>query len=224
MITLPQYQQIEQVNQQDLPDLDKALFAVCILYNMTEYEVDNASPVKVLKLMNGVASMLESFRPKVYKKVGRYFMEYDISKMTFGQYIELAFFLAEETRYAHYIMATISKRWGRKRNDHRRKADYFATLPAEKVMGCVRFIKQRFEEFNKEYKTLFGADKEVAGDVDSSRFMKRFGWIYSATQVRDYERITMNQTFELPVRQALNDLVFLKAKGKYETEQIKKAK
>lgn len=223
-ITIAQFQQIERVNSRELPDIDKALFSVCIIYGLTEFELDNADPKKALKMTEQVSKVFESpFVPKAQNKVGRYFMNYDVSSMTFGQYIELAFFLQQPVQHAHYIMATISKQWLRKQ-DHRKKSSYFLNRSVIEMMGCVGKIKERFEEFNKEYHPLFGVDKNVAGEVDTEDFNKRHGWVYSATQVAQHEGITLEQTFALPVRRALNALVFLKAKGKYEIEQIRKAK
>jgi hypothetical protein len=226
-ITLAKFQQIEAVNSLNLSDIDKVLFSVCIIYNMTEFELDNTAPGKVLKMTEHVSKVFESpFNPKAQNKIGRYFINYDISKITFGQYIELAFFLQDTVSHAHYIMATISKQWMRKHtaNDHRKKANYFLTQPVTAIMGGVSLIKERFEEFNKEYGKLFGVDKTVAGDVQEEEFNKRYGWIYSATQVKEHEGIKLDDAFALPVRQALNDLVFLKAKGKYEAEQLRKNK
>lgn len=224
-ITLAKFQQIEAVNSLNLSDMDKALFSVCIIYNMTEFELDNTAPGKVLRMTERVSKVFESpFNPKAQNKIGRYFVNYDVSKMTFGQYIELAFFLQDTVSHAHYIMATISREWMRKHtaDNHRKKANYFLLQSVVDIMGGVGLIKERFEEFNKEYKKLFGVDKEVGGDVQDDDFNKRHGWIYSATQVAQHEGINLDQAFALPVRQALNDLVFLKAKGKYEVEQLKK--
>lgn len=226
-ITLGQFQQIEQVNAKDMPAIDKVLFTVCILSNLTEFELDNTAPKKVLKMVDKVTKVFEApFAPRPEKKVGRYFINYDVSKMTFGQYIELSFFLREPLRHAHYIMATISNRWLRKHtaSDHRKKADFFLTQSVTKIMGGIERIKKEYQEFNNEYKNLFGLDKAVSGDVEEEEFNKRHGWIYSATQVAQHEGKSLDDTFNLPVRQALNDLVYLKAKGKYEAEQLRKSK
>jgi hypothetical protein len=178
-------------------------------------------------MMSKMQKVFETpFNAKVFNKIGRYFINYDISKMTFGQYIELAFFLSNNPiQNAHYIMATIGNQWLRKHtaNDHRKKANYFLNQPIEKIIGSLNRITEAFGEFNKEYKSLFGVDKEVSGDVQEDVFNKRYGWIYSASQVAEYERITNDEAFALPVRQALNDLVYLKAKARYEAEQLRKS-
>jgi len=40
--------------------------------------------------------------------------------------------------------------------------------------------------------------------------------------VAEHERITLEQAFDLNVRQALNDLSYLKAKRNYDEQQLKK--
>lgn len=227
-ITLYKYQQVEEVNKREIPDIDKTLFSACFVFDLTEHELDNTAPDKVLRMTTKMQQIFETpFNPKALTKIGRYVINYDVSKMTFGQYIELAFFLADKTKatqFAHYIMATISRQRMRKHktSDHRRKANYFLNQPVENVIGCINVIVDSFNRFNTEYKSLFGIDPGVSGNVQNEDFNKRHGWIYSATQVAQHEGITLDAAFALPVRQALNDLVYLKAKEKYEAEQFRK--
>lgn len=224
-ITLSKFRQLDEINTRDLPEIDKALFSTCVLFDKTEYELDNSNPVEVLRLTTKVSRLFAvPFNPKVQNRIGKYFINYDISKMTFGQYIELAFFLSHsQVQNAHYVLATAGRGWFRKSKskDHRKRADYFLTQPTPEVMGSLKRIAENFIAFNKEYSGLFGLDKEVTGDVQEDKFNKRYGWIYSASQVAEYERITLDEAFALPVRQALNDLMYLKEKVKYEVKQIK---
>jgi hypothetical protein len=229
-ITLYKHQQIEQINNQEIPEMDKVFFCTCMVFDKTEHELDNTDPKKVLRMVTKMQSIYETpFSPKALTKIGRYVINYDVSKMTLGQYTELAFFLSDKSKvisYAHFIMATISNQWMRKHtaSDHRRKANYFLQQPVEKVIGCVNLITENFNRFNSEYKNFFGVDKDVSGDVQEQEFNKRYGWIYSATQVKEHEGITLDAAFALPVRHAFNDLMFLKAKAKYEALQFKKLK
>lgn len=227
-ISLYKYQQIEEVNKQDLPDIDKVLFSACFVFDMTEHQLDNTAPAKVMKMTTKMQKIFETpFCPKASTKIGRYVVNYDVSKMTFGQYIELAFFLADKakaTQYAHYVLATCSRQWIKKHTtrDHRKKAEYFLNQPVEIVIGSLNMIIDSFNRFNIEYKSLFGIDPNVSGNVQNDDFNKRHGWIYSATQVARHEGIKLDDAFVLPIRQALNDLIYLKAKEKYEAEQLRK--
>jgi hypothetical protein len=53
--------------------------------------------------------------------------------------------------------------------------------------------------------------------------MRYYGWLYQIELVANYEKITLEDTYNLPTIQFLNDLAYLKAKGEYEAEQLKKA-
>ncbi len=226
-ITLGKFQQIDEVNKSDLQDIDKVLFSMCILYDMTENELNEADPKKVINMMSRIESVfVKQFTPEPCSKIGAYFINYDVSVITLGQYTELAFFFSDPLKNAHYVLATMAKRWLRKHttSDHRKKAEYFLRQPVAKVVGCMERIKKNYESFNQQYKGLFGIDKAVAGDVQEEEFNKRYGWIYSATQIAEYERITLDEAFALPIRRAFNALAFLKAKGKYEALQFNKMK
>lgn len=219
-ISLYKFQQIDGFNnRKDLSDLEKILFSTCVVFDLTEYELDKKGAKVASKLAAKVNTIfLKSFDPKPYTRIGKYAINYDPSTMTFGQYVELMFFLQSPIQNAHYVLASISSE---RSTDHKRKADYFHHQPITKITGSLKLFMERFAAFNAEYNTLFGLDEEVSGDAQNDFFNKRYGWIYSATQVAEHERITLDKAFELPVRQALNDLAFLKAKAKYEIEQSK---
>lgn len=53
--------------------------------------------------------------------------------------------------------------------------------------------------------------------------MRYYGLIYQTELVANFEKITLEQCYELPLLQYLNDLAYLKAKGEYESEQVRKA-
>jgi hypothetical protein len=227
-ITLGMYQQIEAINKQDMPDIDKALYSACTVFGKTEYEINNEKPKKVLKMMNQLQNIFESpFNPKCVSRIGEYAINYDVSRITLGQYIEISFFIGRGlVNNAHYILASMAGRWRKKKitSDHLTRAEYFLIQPVEYVIGAANLIRENYIKFNKQYQQLFGIDPEVAGNVQDEDFNKRYGWIYSATQVAQHEGISLDAAYGLPVKQAFNDLLFIKAKGKYEMEQLRKAK
>ena len=226
-ITLGKYQRIDQINKTDLSDIDKVLFTACIVFDKTEHEVNNEEPERVVKMMGKIRRIFETpLNAKPCDRIGIYVINYDVSRITFGQYIELSFFFANGIeKNINYILPTMSNRWMRKHTarHHRERAEYFLNQPVELTIGALARIQESFSQFNNQYKNLFGIDREVAGDVQDDEFNKRHGWIYSATQVAEHERITLDQAFALPVRQAFNALIFLKAKCKYEIEQFNKS-
>lgn len=225
-ISLYKFQQIDAINSRaDLEELDKGLFSTCVVFDMTEYQLDNAEPKKAGRLLTKAGKIFRTpFTPKPYKRIGKYFLNYDPSLMSFGQYVELSFFLQAPIKNAHYVMASISNTAFRKNDskDHRKKAAYFLTQPVIKITGSLAHFSDNFKEFNNEYSKLFGLNPEVHGDVAKvDPFNKRYGWVYSAETVAAHERITLDEAYRLPVRQALNDLIYLKAKEGYEKELLK---
>lgn len=66
-------------------------------------------------------------------------------------------------------------------------------------------------------------DEQVTVRDNVSGFMQRFGWIYQATIVAEHEKIRLEQVYDMMTIQFLNDLSYLKAKGEYDKEQIKKS-
>jgi hypothetical protein len=227
-ITLGKFQQIDKINAQPLADIDKALYSACILFDMTEYEMDNEKPTKVVKMMAQMQRIYETpFVPRTTSRIGEYAINYDVSRITLGQYIELSFFISRgPVDNAHYILATMASRWRKKRltSEHRERADYFLTQPIEIVVGAINTIQESYAAFNKQYHLLFGVDPEVVGEVQNNDFNKRYGWIYSATQVAQHEGISLDEAYGLGIKQAFNDLLYLKAKSKYEMEQLRTSK
>jgi hypothetical protein len=81
-----------------------------------------------------------------------------------------------------------------------------------------------FQRINNEFEGLFGiTDGEEEGvDRHTESFSKSFGWIYNCKMVSEFENISMNQAWELPVYQFLNDLNYLKIKRELDNEQERK--
>lgn len=228
-ITLFQFQQLGEITDRNIDDLDKILFQTCVIFGLTEYQLDNMAPAKAAKLMQRVAKICTAPFPEVTpKRIGKYLIEYDPSKMTMGQYVEVSFFLSSgHLKHAHHLLASISRRpfCKHKTSGHKKRAEYFLTRSVVETIGAVKAFMTNLVQFNSEYKNLFGLDEEVNGeDAAEAFFNKRYGWTYSVSQIAEYERITLEQAFSLPVREALNDLNYLKEKGKYEDVVLKKKK
>jgi hypothetical protein len=226
-ISIFKFQRVSEINERkDMSDLDKLLFSICSVYNMTEHELDNAGVKKAGRLAKKVEKIFSSplnALPK--KRIGKYILNYDPGSMTLGQYIELSYFLSENPIvHAHKVIASISRVTFRKHStaNHNKKANYFLTQPVPDIIGSLNLFMSRLTSFNAEYKWLFGLDGETHGDAQADQFNKKYGWIYSASIVAEYERITLDEAYGLPVRHAFNDLAYLKAKSKYEATQIKK--
>jgi len=234
-ITLYKYQRLEEIELRKIDPIDKVLYSTCVVYNLTEWQLDNMNPKKATKKILRMTKILESkVNPVAKNRIGKYWINYDISKMTFGQYIEIAYFIQSGVLPSiHFILASCSHLPFTKNNPnkHSIRSEYFLHKPIEITLGSALLIINNFNEFNKKYKGLFGLksnNEEMDDDTirrinkeEQDPFNRQFGWIYSATQVAEHERITLDKAFALPVTQAMNALSFLKAKGKYQERQLK---
>ena len=227
-ISLSTFKRVEQINKDIENDVDKVLFSVCAVYGITEYALDNMKPRKAAKKILAVQNVLSSI-PKLLprKFVNWYYINYNIRSLTFGQYIEIAYFMQDNLlQNAHLVVASCAKDLFKK--SHSFKANKLLQNPLENVLGSAIQISKNFQEFNKGYKGLFGAtrinDDGREEEMKPDPFNKQYGWIFSATQIAEHERISLDKTFELPVIQALNDLAYLKSKGNYLEKQIKAVK
>lgn len=222
-ISLYKFQRIDEINSRTgVDELDKMLFITCVVFEMTEYQLDNKPVKKAQRLISQVSRIFATpFDPPVAKKIGRYKINYDPSKLTFGQYIGLSFFLQESpVKIAHYALASLVSP---DEETHRERADYFLYQPVIKIIGSLSHFIERFVDFNKRYKDLFGLrEDQQAERVESDPFNKRYGWIYSASQIADFEKITLRQALLLPVTDAFDNLTYLKAKARYDSEQLKR--
>jgi hypothetical protein len=81
---------------------------------------------------------------------------------------------------------------------------------------------------DKGFEGLFGSgndgeeSNEVSGRDSISNFMRFYGWIYQASLVAEFERIKMEEVYDLPTIQFLNDLAYLKAKAEHERLEMKR--
>lgn len=223
-VTLFKLQRVEEINadtEQD--DLFRLLYSASVIFGMTVKEIDDAGAKKAGKLIRKVKAIFEQeMRTMAPQKIGRYRMAYDVSAVTFGQYIELAYFVHNHLRNAHLILASMSRLPFRKykTDGHRQRSEHFLGQPAEPCIGAMKAILASFEGFNRQYPHLFGIAGEASTEeAKTDPFNKRYGWQYSASAIADYEGIPLDEVYALSVRHAFNDLIYLKEKVKYEVRE-----
>lgn len=225
-ISLYRFQYIDQTNAMTtIDDVEKVLLITCELFGLTSEELDMMPVKKVNRRIRAVMKLMNSSPVGVArKKIGPYTIEYDPSRLTLGQFVELRYFLQDHIHMGHYILASLSRRGKKYESEgHSIRADFFLRQSITHVIAVIKDFAENFAAFLKEYNALFGLDKEMYDQGEQSdRFNKQYGWQYSAELIADYERISLDRAYGLPIRQALNDLAYLKAKGKYEAEQQQK--
>jgi len=218
-LTLEKYKAIDAISaDKSLSDIDRTLYCICALYDYAPEELDKENPLKVIRMVKKLEKIFK-FKISAPTIIGIYKINYDISSITFGQYIELSYFFQfNAVDKSNYILASCAKTFFKR--SHSKIAAYFSNSHVGKITGAMGKIRTGYLALNKEFGALFGLDEEVHPEANSNSFMtqfnNRYGWIYSAEAVAMYERISVEEAYKLPVKQALNDLVYLKAKQKYE--------
>lgn len=136
-ITVEQYQQIALIQANRMEEVDKLVQIVCILYNMTESQVNDLPLTRYQELVRKAGETFSNV-PEVKAartiKTGkrRYFMQYDCQKLRYGQWVELQHFLKGDfIQNLHLIAASIAQpvRFGvrgkNKSEQHEQRANDF---------------------------------------------------------------------------------------------------
>ncbi len=227
-ITLYKFQRIDAINQRDIPEVDKTLFSVCEVFGLTEFQLDNMPVKKAAKLISKTEKIfLSPFNPKPVNWFGAYKVEYNPANITFGQYVELSYFLQSvkkdaPIRNGHYILASICNYpINRLSNSHPKKAAYFLKAPIQQVIGTISKFTENFNDFNSKFTGLFGLSDDTEEEVKQDKFNVRYGWTYSASVVAEYQRIPLNDVYKMNVKEVLNALSYLKEKAAYEERILK---
>ena len=236
-ITLRQYLQIHPVIENKWSDIDKFKEIVYILTGKyhpvetwTEEQIKEYKFLFNLDLKKNITNIFRAGK-KWYRING------DSERMAAARYIE------GKTFYANGYMSNIHRfiasfvipvqRWGFKFRDlrydatkHEQYAEDMLNLSFPLAYSLGNYFLNIINTIDKKYPILFEAgateQEEESMEIDHV-FAKYYGWIYSTTQVAEHERITLDQAFELPVLQYLNDLAYLKMKHKVERKQIEEA-
>jgi hypothetical protein len=214
MMTLKQYQRIAGFYNQSDDEITQVALIVCDMFNLSHEEVDNMQPKTFIKYSNKVTKQFKKLGKKPY--FGRLKLETDASKITLGQFIEVQHFLKQgEIDAMHLVTASI---WGSSKA-HDVKADLLLKKHIRYILADYTTFLQSFAELLQGYKGLFESDEVVEEDGKMEKphpFIEQYGWIFSAKEVAQYEGITLDKAFELPILQAFNALAYLKSEQSYQ--------
>jgi len=213
---------IDAARNMDLDEWDMMCVVVCIIHDMTGEELEQKPPEVIANLIDRAGKLFaHPTDDESFDTIGFYRIIYNPSKLTLGQYVEIKFFGQQKIAHAHYYLASITKKIIGK-SEHKDRAEFFHKQPVHKVLGSLKRFHEELRKLEAEYGSLYNLDPEVhAVPTGGDKFNLRHGWTFSATKVAEHERITLDEAYKLPIRQALNDLVFIKEKDKYEANLIK---
>jgi hypothetical protein len=225
-MTVAQYQICYTINNTIKDETERLAMIVCELFGLTPEQVDGLSGKAFIKYVSKMNKMLNTdFKKPFYSRLK---LKKDAKHLTFGEFIELQHWLKKDAiEVLHLVSATLIIK---KNKQHDTLANKVLKLNVKHILNdCLSFIES-LQGFMKLYKGLFEIEDNNDEDFNefdkkeklkSHPFVERYGWIFSAKQVADHNCISLNEAYELPVIQALNDLSYLKSKQDYETKMSK---
>jgi hypothetical protein len=93
------------------------------------------------------------------------------------------------------------------------------------LLPCSGFFLSTFAKFNSQFETLYGSGGGESGEGGGSidRFHRDYGWIANAKMVSEFEGISLDQAWNLPTLQFLNDLTYIKLKIQYDELKVRQS-
>lgn len=219
-ITVEMYQYINEINESDMDQIDKLLYTMSFLTGRTEEQFDKINKFQFAKLQRQLSNRIAQLhvQSKEVARIKNIRFNYDVRKITLGQFIEVQhFYKGNYINNLHLIAASFSTC---KDYLHVERADMILKLPMLSVLYNVTKFLEVIKKLSDEYRGLFGIE-----DIEQEQFKpltngfnEQYGWIYSAQKIAEFERIKLDEAYDLPIIQAFNDLAFLKAHQEYESE------
>jgi len=219
-ITVEMYQYINEINETDMDQVDKVLFSMAFLVGKSEQEFDKINKYKFAQLQRQFKQRFEqlNMQGKETERIKDFKFNFDIRKVTLGQFIEVQHFYKNNyLNNLHLIAASFSTC---DKLSHVERADKILKMPLLPVLYNVTKFLEVIKKLSDEYGGLFGIEDMEQEDLKplSNGFNEQYGWIYSAKKVAEFEGIKLDEAYDLPIIQAFNDLSYLKAHQEYEAE------
>ena len=234
-INVETFQKLYAVSLMDTDEVEKSAQYVQILTGKTDEQVNRMKVAKFNKLCGRinkafemVGKNLQSGKPKSYVWAnGRlYKLNYDIKLA--GKYVETATFATDTIGNLHLLMATIAEpvrlTWrGLKvgKREHHEIAHDMLKLDMGHAYQSAVFFLSSFQRITRQFDDLFRGDGN-GGEGSGSEFYQKFGWLYQAKLVSEFENISVSEVWELTTLNFLNDLRYLKLKRELDAEHEKK--
>jgi len=214
------YQYINEINETDMDQIDKVLFTMAFLTGKSEEEFDKINKYKFAQLQRQFKQRFEQLnvQGKETERIKDFKFNFDVRKITLGQYIEVQHFY--KNNYLNNLHLIASSFSTCKNYSHVERADKILKMPLLPVLFNVKKFIEVIKKLSDEYSGLFGIEDMEQEEFKplTNGFNEQYGWIYSAQKIAEFERIKLYEAYDLPIIQAFNDLAFLKAHQEYEAE------
>jgi hypothetical protein len=241
-ITLWQWQQLQMLDakKDKTEEYLVIIETISILTNKTKDEILELSKHKIKRVIDQIQFLYldkPNIRSSEFIKIGnrKYQFNFDPKYQPASRYIETKYFSSNVENNIHKIGASMItpmrltwRGWVKEEYDSKFHEEYSNDLlsaPFVLIFGNVQTWLKNIKSLDGEFKGLFNKEKEEEEDtrVAKGGFMKNYGWIYQAALISEFEKIKLDEVFNMPTIKFLNDLSYLSAKSSYEAELRKQS-
>jgi hypothetical protein len=215
-VTVKQFQNIAEIKAID--DISHMALIVCSLYGYSEDYVDNMKPSKALKLFEKVGKKVTRCEKPLLFFTRK--MQTDAFKLTFGQFIEINYWLKSgEIESYHLIAASAIGS-----DNHKALADKILHGNVRRILLPVRKLLHSYAELLSAYSNLFEIeDKQSEGESEPPHpFIEQYGWLFTAKQVSEHLGLNVNDVYKIGIVEAFNTMAYLKTFNQYQEWQSRK--
>lgn len=212
-----QFQIIHEIQSNNHDEVDALALIVCEVYGLSYDEVNDINPAKFLKLSKNIK--IKTDKPLI----NWLRFETDSHKITLGQFIECQTWLKNSApvKAMHLVAASILK----SKKPHKDKVDKILNTHIKNVYHYVSDFILSLNDLINSYSGLFEIEVDLDEEIEKPEaphpFIDRYGWVFSAKTVAEFEGITIDKAYDLPILHALNTMSYLKAKQKFDKWQSK---
>ncbi len=221
---LYQYQRLAGFYDPENDEIQMISLLICDYFGLELNDIYSMDAKKFIRYTKKIIKIFNQVNKKPFWV--RMKFQTDAKKITLGQFIEVQHFLKDgQSESLHLVGASI---WDDKR-DHVHKSELISNMPANYVLNDIMKFINSFNDLINSYKGLFEIQDETESDDDDEiktyeephEFISKFGWFFSAKQIAEHEGIKLEDAYNLPIIQALNDLAYLKSEQSYKNKKNK---
>lgn len=215
---LSDWQRIASFYDEENDEVEQAALLICDIYGFSPEQVDQLSPAVFQLYSYRVKRLFDRMMRRPWWCRLRF--QTDATQITFGQFVEIKYFLQQGAIDAMHLVAASIQIGGYA--DHKIRAERLRQTNARNVLPDVNQFMVSFNALIDSYSGLFEKEEEEE-DIDEAPrrkeaehpFITQYGWIFSAKKVAEHEGMKLEEVFGIPVIQALNDLAYLKGEASY---------
>lgn len=240
-ITVRTFQAINEIKNSGLDELDKSFEIVRAITGMSMEQIKKMRIRKFNKIIRAIGNKFSEWgsgmlpvKGSRYIKVNNkpYRIHDDIYQMNAARYVEVITFAKDSVGNMHKLLASmvVPQQWTilgmtdlpYKDEDHQYLSDQMLDADYGDIYSALVSMMNSISKITEEFGYLWQGEQGESTGAVAAAFSKIWGWVYQTKLVAEFEGISMEQAWALPVRQYLNDLCYIKMKREVDEEYMRK--